>query len=156
MSYLAKKIPPIISGLPGIPQAIHLIVVEATVVDDTDESSMNVFRNIMETTERAKRASNRKRYCSRRALVDMVLKYLSPSTFKDGRKRMPFSVINKTTVRGYPFFLNRTETNPIQERLSKYPYCPAGLHPKSEAQIPIDLFMNGNVEARTSGTYETS
>ena len=155
ISYSVKKTPPpIISGLPGIPQAIHLIMVEATVVDDTDESSMNVFRDIMETTERAKRTKNCQRCCSRRALVHMVLKYLSPSTFKDGRKRMPFSVINKTTVRGHPFVMSRTETNPIQ-RLSKYPHLVACIYPKSEAQIPIDLFMNGDVEAKTNGTYET-
>jgi hypothetical protein len=121
---------------------------------------MNVFRDIMKTTERAKRTNNRQhRCCSRRAFVHMVLKYLSPSTFlKDGRKRMPFSVINKTTVRGHLFFMNRTETNPIQRGLSsKYPYRTAGLYPKSKAQIPIDLFMvNGDVEAKTNGImYET-
>lgn len=153
-SYLSKATPKVISALPGMPQVINLIVIEATVVDDTDESSMIVFREIMEITEQAKRRSRNLLCCCspRVALVDMVLKLLSSTTYKDGRKRMPFSVMNKTFVRGSPFLMNRTETNPIR-RLSKFPMQGACIYLKSENQIPIDHFLNGSDDAMTDGTF---
>ncbi len=84
ISYLAKATPTIISALPEMPKAINLILVEATIEDDTGGSSKNVFREFMETTEQAKHRSNRLCCCSYLTLVDMVMKHLNSSTYKDG------------------------------------------------------------------------
>jgi len=133
--------------VPCMSQNIQIMLVEATVVDDTDPASMSIFQEVMDKTEEVKRRTSS---CCLNALMNGVLRIVSGKTLKDGTRRMPLSTINESFVRETPFVTAKTTTSP-QNRVNHLPAQAQSLYPKGDAYIPTSLFVEGNKHGMTKG-----
>ena len=81
-------------------------MVEATIADDTDASSMELFKNVVDITEAALKSRTFRRWLDFCIIAGMRL--ISPKLFKDGKLRLPLSIINESYVREYPIVAKKT------------------------------------------------
>jgi len=152
-SHIARAVPPskitkVFGCLaPKFSKRVEVFIVEATIIDDTDPSSMKVFQDFIDTTEKIKRTTKN---CCLDFFLNIAVRYATPKTLKNGRRRMPLSVINESYVREFPIVLKKKAHNP-QQRINKHPFQGQALYPKGHVQLPVDEFIHGDENALTKG-----
>jgi len=156
-SHIARAVPPSIISktfgclVPIMTRKVEVLLVEATIIDDTDVSSMAIFQECISRTEEVK---HRTKYGCVDKLMSGAMMLLSSKTLKDGRRRMPLSVINESFVRETPFVTEKTQTNP-QQRVNEFPFQGQALYPKGDtSDIPINSFLHGEKNAVTKGAQQ--
>ena len=129
-------------------QRVEVLVIEATIVDDTDASSMEVFQDVVDVTEAAIKRRTKWRWTDSCILAGMKL--IIPKTFKDGKTRSPLSAINDTYVREYPIVAKKKANNP-QQRVNEHPAQHQAMYPKKHVHIDVETFVDGDKGSSSNG-----
>jgi len=157
LSHVVRAVPPSAISkafsylVPSMAKRVQILIVEVTIIDDTDIPSMAIFQDFVNTTEEVKRKSNN---CCLDKFMNGAFRILSSKTLKNGKKRLPLSVINESFVRDPPFVTEKTDLDP-QQRVDECPFQGQALYPKGDTEnIPIRGFLNGDENAATKGARQ--